>query len=196
MNPQLQQEKKIDPTSESAERLEARTHSQKSKPHYFSVTIGKPVEEVFQFWRNFQNLPFFMKDLSDVQVLSDKKSHWTVEVKAGLKFEWDAVITDEIPGEMITWKSMEGSSVQTNGTVTFEKAPADRGTIVHLAMQVHVPGSKASELAGKFTGEDPHNLTLTNLRRLKAYLETGVIPTTEGQASGREADQKEKTHLH
>jgi uncharacterized membrane protein len=191
-----QQELNTDRADEAIESLEARTHGRKAEPHLFSVTIGKPVEEVFRFWRDFKNLPKFMKDLYEVQEISDKKSHWIVRLKSGLQFEWDAEITDEIPDQLIAWKSLGKSVVEMVGTVTFEPAPANRGTIVHLVMNYHIPGGKVGELAGKVTGEDPTNLTLTNLRRLKAYLETGEIPTTEGQPSGRDEDLKENSNLH
>jgi uncharacterized membrane protein len=164
--------------------------------HFFSVTIGKPPQMVFDFWRDFKNLPSFMKDLAEVQVMTNRKSRWKLKFKSGLSAEWDAEIVDEIPGEMISWRSLEGSQVETSGIVRFEKAAADRGTIVRLQLNYHVPGGKLTELAGKFTGEDPYNLTLTNLRRLKAFLETGEIPTTEGQSSGRDEDLAEAPLLH
>ncbi len=186
----------VDPATEAVETLQARTHTTKAEPDQFSVTIGKPVSDVYHFWRNFENLPVFMKDLTDVEQISETRSRWKIHLKSGMDFEWEAEITEEIPNRMIAWKSLEGSSVKTIGSVWFEDAPAGRGTIVRLAMSTHIPGGKVSELAGKVTGEDPYNLTLTNLRRLKAYLETGEIPTTEGQPSGRDEDSEEIHTLH
>ncbi len=189
------------PISESARTREEpisqlRPEANQHEPHQFSITIGREPQEVFAFWRDFKNLPLFMKDLAEVQILSEKTSRWVVKLKSGFRTEWDAEIVEELPGQMIAWQSLEGSSVETSGRVWFLKSPGGRGTIVRLMMSYHVPGGKLAELAGKFTGEDPYNLTLTNLRRLKAYLETGEIPTTEGQPSGRDEDLQDKSNLH
>lgn len=158
-----------------------------------SLTIGRPREEIFQFWRQFDNLPQFMKDLEDVTILSSRRSHWTVRMKSGTSAEWDAEITAEIPGQLISWKSVEGSSVETEGTVSFEEAPAGLGTVVRLSMDYGVPGGKLTEWISFLRGEDPDTLAITNLKRLKQYLETGEVATTQGQPSGREADAEDAT---
>jgi uncharacterized membrane protein len=155
---------------------------------HYSVTIGKPVQEVFQFFRDFQNLPYFMKDLKEVTILSPKKSHWVVEIDLGISVEWDAEIISERANEMIAWKSIEGSQVQTTGSVWFRPAPAGLGTIVSLLLDYKIPGGKITEWLTKFTGEDPDSLSFINLRRLKCYLETGEVATIKGQTSGRSED--------
>jgi uncharacterized membrane protein len=150
------------------------------------LTINRDSQEVFEFFRDFKNLPLFMKDLSDIEILSTKRSHWKIKLKSGLKAEWDADIVDEVPGEMIKWASAENSDIQTAGEIWFEPAAAGRGTVVQMSMDYSVPGGKMTEFLAMFTGEDPGNLTLTNLKRMKAVLETGEYPTTDGQPSGRE----------
>lgn len=155
---------------------------------HYSVTIGKSPQEVFQFWRNFKNLSYFMKDLKEIQILSPKKSHWVVEIEAGLSVEWDAEIVAERTNEMIAWKSLDGSEVITSGSVWFRPAPAGLGTIVSLLLDYKIPGGKLTELLAKLTGEDPDTLAFVNLRRLKCYLETGEVATIKGQTSGRSED--------
>jgi uncharacterized membrane protein len=157
---------------------------------HYSVTIGKPVEHVFEFFRNFENLSYFMKDLKDVKILSPKKSHWVIELEMGVSVEWDAEIVSERQNEMIAWKNVEGSEVETTGSVWFRPAPAGLGTIVSLLLDYKIPGGKVSEWLTKFMGEDPDSLSFINLRRLKAYLETGEIATIKGQASGRAEDSE------
>ncbi|MCC2679144.1 MAG: cyclase [Pseudobdellovibrio sp.] len=152
----------------------------------FAVTIGKPIEEVFNFWRNFQNLSFFMKDLKEVEVLSPTLTRWVMELKNGVKATWDAEVTAERKNEMISWKSLPGSEVETDGSVWFSPAPQGKGCVVSLVMNYSAPGGKVTEFITKLTGEDGDTLMQVNLRRLKAFLETGEIPTTEGQPNGRE----------
>lgn len=152
----------------------------------FSVTINASSQEVFAYFRDFSKLPTFMKDLKDVQVLTAKRSHWKVELKNGLSTEWEVEITAEREGEMIAWKSVEGSSVESSGTAWFSPAPEALGTVVGLVLEYKVPGGKLTEFVTKLTGEDPSALIQINLKRLKAMIETGEIATVEGQTSGRE----------
>ncbi len=152
----------------------------------FAITIAKPVEEVFTFWRSFQNLSFFMKDLKEIEVLSPTLTHWVMELKNGVKASWDAEITAERKNEMISWKSLPGSEVDTDGSVWFSPAPQGKGCVVSLIMNYSAPGGKVTDFITKFTGEDGDTLMQINLRRLKAFLETGEIPTIEGQSTGRE----------
>jgi uncharacterized membrane protein len=161
---------------------------------HIAVTIGKPVAEVFKFFRNFENLPRFMKDLKEIRILSDKKSHWVVEIKAGYKAEWDAQITQEKENQMIAWSSVEGSEVDTEGVIWFLEAPMGLGTQVILKLDYSIPGGKPAEWLTMLKGEDPNSLAFTNLRRLKCFLETGEIATTVGQSSGRDEDMKDIQH--
>lgn len=77
-----------------------------------SVTVGKPVEEVYAFWRRLDNLPYFMEHLQSVTVLDDKRSHWITKAPAGRRVEWDAEIVSEEPNEMISWRSAAGSEIE------------------------------------------------------------------------------------
>ncbi len=145
---------------------------------------------IYAYFRDFSNLPNFMKGLKDVRVLSDTRSHWVVELGNGLKTEWEAEVTEERPGEKISWKSVDGSPVESSGSVWFSPAPEDQGTVVGLAMEYKVPGGIVTEFLTKLSGEDPDSLTQLNLKRLKALIETDEIPTIEGQSSGREPDSE------
>ena len=160
----------------------------------FAITIGAPVGEVFSFFRDFSNLPSFMKDLKKIDVLSPKKSRWVVEITGGFKAEWEAEITSERLNEMIAWKSVEGSQVETSGAVYFRPAPEGLGTVVSLTLDYALPGGKLTEILTAFTGDNPDELANVNLRRLKGFLETGVIATIEGQSSGRDADAETLKH--
>lgn len=154
-----------------------------------AITINKKPEEVYAFVRNFENLLKVLKGFVDIKMISETVSQWKVQSKTGFDLSWTAQITEEIPNEKISWaspQSFTSSEVKIKGSVWFIKAPANLGTIVSLAMDYDIIGGKASEWVAFFSGEDPDTLAQTNLKRLKAYLETGEIATTEGQPSGRE----------
>lgn len=157
------------------------------------VTIFKKPEEVYAFFREFKNLSLFMADVKEVRGLTQKISHWIVDTGTESTLEWDTEITSEIPGKLIEWQSTPESSVQQKGRVRFEKAPGNYGTVVELSVDYDLPGGKVSELAVKLVGQNPEAHIQKNLRRLKAYIETGEVPTVEGQPSGREEDSEDLT---
>src|SRR4051812_22284164 len=74
-----------------------------------SIIINRSPEELYRFWRDFENLPRFMNHLESVRVLDDKRSHWVAKAPAGTSVEWDAEIIEDRPGELIAWRSLAGS---------------------------------------------------------------------------------------
>jgi uncharacterized membrane protein len=150
-----------------------------------SLTINRRPEELHSFWRDFENLPLFMRHLESVRVVDDRRSHWVATAPAGGTVEWDAEITEDVPGERIAWRSLPGSDVEHEGVISFVPAPAGCGTYVQVTMRVAPPGGKIGTLFARIFGEAPDQQVSEDLRRFKRLIETGEIPTTEGQSSGR-----------
>jgi uncharacterized membrane protein len=150
-----------------------------------TIAVNRPAEECYRFWSNFENFPRFMKHIASVQRIDDNRWHWKATGPAGTSVEWNAEITEDRPGETLAWRSVDGSDVDNSGSVRFEPAPAGRGTMVRLEMQYSPPGGKAGALIAKLFGEEPSQQISEDLRRFKRLIETGEIPTTVGQPSGR-----------
>lgn len=153
-----------------------------------ATTIARSPREVYDFWRHIENLPRFMDHLKSVTTTGDKTSHWVAKAPLGQSVEWDAEITQDRPGEIIAWQSLPGAQIENSGEVRFQQAPGDRGTVVHVALQYNPPGGPVGAALAKVFGEEPDQQVREDVRRLKRLLETGEIPTTEGQPSGREQD--------
>ena len=149
-----------------------------------TVTINKPIDQVFSFWRNLENLPRFMDHLESVQVLDEKRSHWKAKAPRGQSVEWDATIVEEQPNKKIAWKSTENSKVPNSGQVLFSEAPEGRGTEVKVLLAYDPPAGIFGALYSKLFGEDPAMQVQEDLRHAKQLLEAGEIPTTEGQPKG------------
>jgi uncharacterized membrane protein len=152
-----------------------------------AVTINKSREELFAFWRNLENLPRFMKHLHSVTQIDDRRSHWVAGGPAGKIVEWDAEIINEETNELIGWRSLPGSQVKTAGSVHFKTAPDGRGTELKVELQYDPPGGLLGATFAKLWGEDPARQIGEDLRRFKQFMETGEIPTTEGQPHGKES---------
>ena len=156
-----------------------------------SVTINKSAEELYNFWRNFENLPKFMNHLESVKVLDDKKSEWTAKAPLGYEAHWGAMITEDKKNEKIAWRSVENSQIPNSGKVEFLPT-VDRGTVVKVTVRYEPPAGKLGALAAYFLTEEPDTQIAEDLRRFKSLMETGLIMHIEGQPSGREAKAKTK----
>lgn len=149
------------------------------------IMINRTPEELYRYWRDFENLPRFMDHLESVRVISDRRSHWVVKGPVGKRVEWDADITEDRPGELICWRSLEGSQVQHSGCVRFEAAPGGRGTVVKVEMEYDPPAGVIGAALAKLSGRAPEQEIGESLRRFKQLMEAGEIITTDGQPAGR-----------
>lgn len=149
------------------------------------VTINKPASELFTFWRNFANLPQFMKHLESVAVADNMHSHWVAKAPLGKTVAWDAEIINEQPGRLIAWRTLPGADVTSAGTVRFEPAPGGRGTEVRVILEYKPPAGKVGVIVAKLFGEEPQQQVSSDLRRFKQLMETGEVATLEGQPAGK-----------
>jgi len=149
-----------------------------------TVAINRPVEEVYAFWRDFENLPRFMRHLESVTCDGAQRSHWVARAPAGRRVTWDAEVTEERANELIAWRSLEDSDVRNSGTIVFERGAAGRGTTVRVALTYAPPGGKFAAVIAKLFGEEPGQQVTDDLRRLKQLMEAGEVPTIDGQSRG------------
>jgi uncharacterized membrane protein len=138
-----------------------------------SITISSPRREIFRFWRNFSNLPRFMKNLDSVTEMDGNRSHWVVKGPRGRTFEWDAVIHNEIDNELISWRSLPGAQVDSAGSVWFKDAPGGCGTDVKVELQYNPPAGAVGALLASFWGKQPGRQIEEDLNRLKQVFERG-----------------------
>ena len=139
-----------------------------------SITINRPPESIYEFWRNLKNLPKFMAHLESVED-DGGTSRWRAKAPAGLSVEWEAEVTLDRPNEAIAWRSLEGASVPNRGVVRFKPAPGGRGTEVCVELKYDPPGGKLAATIAKLFGEEPGQQIASDLRRLKQVLETGSV---------------------
>jgi uncharacterized membrane protein len=149
------------------------------------VTIDKAPEELYRFWRNFENLPRFMEHLQSVTVKDSIYSHWVANAPAGTSVEWNAEIINDRPNQLIAWRSVGDSQIGNAGSVHFTPAPGNRGTEVKVVLEYDPPAGRIGSLIAKLFGEEPNQQVREDLRHFKEIMETGEIPTTKGQPAAR-----------
>jgi len=153
-----------------------------------SVLISKPVSEVWAFIRDLSNMPKFIRGLSRVEMIDETHSRWVFDHK-GEHLENDSVIINEEPESLLVWRATTGHPHV--GAISLEEAPGGRGTFVSMRTSRDSQHGKVTGVLSWYFGGDPKSASYVNLRRLKAYMETGEVPTVEGQSNGRE---QELTH--
>lgn len=132
-----------------------------------SVIINKSPEELYRFWRNFENLPRFMNHIKSVKTLDDKHSHWVAKAPLGTSMEWDAEILTENEPKTIVWHSLEGADVESVGSVAFTSADDGSGTEVKVTMEYNPPGGALGAAVAAIFGENPEQQLEEDLNRFK-----------------------------
>lgn len=152
-----------------------------------AVTINRPRAELFAYFRAFDRLPTFMENVERIDVIDDTRSHWVVKAPAGGSVEWDAIVTEERPGELIAWKSADGADVPNSGRVEFVDA-GDRGTVVTATIAYDPPAGIVGKLVAKLFQREPAIQARRDLRRFKQLMETGEVATAS--RSKREFEER------
>jgi uncharacterized membrane protein len=149
------------------------------------VTINAPADQLFRFWRNFEQLPRFMDHLVSVRQIDERRSHWVAKAPGRRTVEWDAEIINEIPGELIGWRTLGGSQIVSAGSVSFKPAFGGRGTEVHVRLQYDPPAGRIGATVAWLLGHEPSQVIREDLRRFKQLMEAGEVPTIKGQPRGK-----------
>jgi uncharacterized membrane protein len=139
------------------------------------ITVNKPVEEVYEFWKNPENFSRFMEQIDSVHITSDRRAHWKVKGPPGLGIEFDAKIGTDVPNEMISWESVDSPDFENSGTVRFRLAPGNRGTEVELRINFIPKGGEVGKKIAEYFSAIPKTQIMNDLRRCKQIIELGEI---------------------
>jgi uncharacterized membrane protein len=148
-----------------------------------TITVNRPVQEVFSFWRHIENLPRFMRFVQAVTSNGGNITHWVVTTD-GEKLEWDAETIEARANEVLSWQSLPAATVDSAGSILFRPAAGNRGTVVKVSLRYAPAGGKSAAKLGKILGKDAEAVMEEDMFRFKSLIETGEIPTTEGQPRG------------
>jgi uncharacterized membrane protein len=159
-----------------------------------AITVNRPIEEVYGFWRNFENFPRFMRHIESVQA-SGQRSRWRAIGPAGMKVEWDAEMIEDRENERVSWRTLEHADVEHHGSVRFDRAPGSRGTEIRVHLHYSPPAGRIGSGLAWLLGSDPESQIREDLRRFKQLIETGEVVLSDGPALWRPAqpvDQPER----
>lgn len=149
-----------------------------------AVTIRKPAAELYAFWRDVENLPQVIPTPVTIKALSPTESRWVVNAPDDASVTWVSLIINDHENSMIAWRSREGADIPNAGSIRFAAAPGDEGTEVTVALEYDPPGGKLAAFFAKLSGKEGGQQVDRTLKRFKALMEAGEIPTIEGQSVG------------
>jgi len=155
-----------------------------------SFTVLQDPQTLYEFWKRLSNLPSFLPKVRAVETFDDTRSRWNIEGPNDRHYVWDAETVVDDPGRSIAWATAAGSGARHRGAIEFRPATGNRGTVVTAAVEYTPPPLEG--LGAKPLGGDPEQLVREGLRRFKQLVETGEIPTVEGQPSGRDEGRKRR----
>lgn len=144
-----------------------------------TVLINRPRAELYAFWRDFGNLPRFMENVERVEVADARRSHWVIKAPAGRTVEWDSELVEDVPEEVIAWRSIEGADIKNAGRIEFRDNSAGRGTEVTATIVYEPPGGDFGKLVAKVFQKEPKMQARRELRRFKQLMETGEVSTSQ-----------------
>jgi uncharacterized membrane protein len=137
-----------------------------------SISISRPAGELYEIWRNLDSLPDILSHVKLVREITPMLSHWVVEGPLGSDVSWDSVITEEIPGQRLAWKSVEGSSeVDNEGSVEFRSSPGSLYTEMRVRIRYNPPAGALGKAVAYLFGKDPNGEVEDDLRKFKEAVE-------------------------
>ena len=159
-----------------------------------AITVRRPAEDVYRFWRELENLPSFMYHLQSVTAGADGRSHWVANAPGGRTVQWDAQITEDAPSKRIAWQSLPDSPISNSGSVEFTPADNGDGTEVRVTIGYGLPGGALGKAVATLFGESPDQQVNDDLRRFKQILETGQVLRSDGSPEGTAAARQMHQH--
>jgi uncharacterized membrane protein len=139
-----------------------------------TVTIDRPASALYRAWRKLENLPRFMRHLESVTALDGRRSHWVARGPAGVRFEWDARIVNEVEDKVIGWQSVGEADVVSAGSVSFREREGGV-TEVAVNLQYAPPAGRVGATLASWLGEDPATQIREDLRAFKRLMESGGL---------------------
>ena len=139
-----------------------------------SIEVEAPVQEVYEYWRNLENLPQFMTNVEEVRATGPDTTHWRVKGPLGASLEFDARTTQDEPNESLGWNTQNGQ-VETSGQVRFRDVTPNR-TRVEVQMNYwDPPGGRAGEVASRLVA-NPDIMVQQDLQNFKQIIEGKATP--------------------
>lgn len=143
-----------------------------------SVLVNQQKDIVYRFWQDIENLPVFMTHLSSVKVSDERRSRWVIKAMKGMPIvEWDAEVLEDT-GDVLSWRSLPGSMIETAGKITFEDW-GNGQTQVDILISYRPPAGYIGTAVAKLLKAPFRNMVKKDVENFKHYIEEGKVLAVE-----------------
>lgn len=149
-----------------------------------SITIGRPADELRALWLHPDTQSRIWGHFAQVTAVNERTAEWIAHGPAGGEYRWRTDV-EETDTSAVRWSTLDGADVANAGSLTFQNAPGDRGTELHLNVRFDPPGGAIGQVVGKLFHIVPYEIVLKALYRFRALALTGEIPSTDPQPAAR-----------
>ncbi|WP_435168636.1 SRPBCC family protein [Falsirhodobacter sp. 1013] len=163
---------------------DAATETSLDAEAHASITIGRPADELRTLWLRPDTQSRIWAHFARVKAENVRTAEWIAHGPAGGEYRWRTDV-EETDANEVRWSTLDGADVANAGSLTFQAAPGDRGTELHLHLRFDPPGGAVGQLTGKLFHIIPYEIVLTALYRFRALALTGEIPSTDPQPAAR-----------
>ncbi|MBL7735119.1 MAG: SRPBCC family protein [Chitinophagaceae bacterium] len=145
------------------------------------LIVNKPKQEVYAFWRKLENLPRFMRHISSIKLIDEKRSHWEANMPQAnpILIKWDAEIVKDEPEHLLSWQSLPGSMIEHAGKVEFHDALGNRGTELKIALTYKPPAGNIGTGVSKLMNPIFERMIKEDLLNIKQFIEMRGMPIAE-----------------
>ncbi len=153
-----------------------------------SVNIQRPVEQVFNFYRDFKNLPSFLGDVMKIEQIDAATSRWTIQSLLSIRVHLTIRVTEERTNELIRYETVSLPGLRTYWEIHF--APGSRAGETEVREVMKAPLGRLGRAALALIGNFPAEEVSSNLHRLKQLMETGKVTDTSYAVAGKFAQRR------
>lgn len=138
-----------------------------------TFVVNRPRNEVYAAWRNLSTLPRFMKHITSVTETSNTRSHWEAKIpeNSPVSLSWDAEIVKDEPGQLLSWRSLPGSTIENAGKVEFRDALGHQGTEVKVTIIYRPPAGNIGSGVAKLMNPIFRKIVKKDVLNFKQYIE-------------------------
>jgi uncharacterized membrane protein len=140
------------------------------------IRIERPPEELYRFWRRFENLPRVMSHIRSVEPVGANRWRWRVQGLGAAVAEWEAEVTEDRENEFIAWRSVPRSDLAHHGWVRFRPTNGGRATELTVFIAYHPPGGRAAPVVGALMAALGAAQIRAELHHFKSAMERGEEP--------------------
>jgi uncharacterized membrane protein len=143
-----------------------------------TFVVNRKRDEVYAAWRNLSSLPKFMKHLKTVTETGPTTSHWEAKIPEAspVAISWNAEIVKDEPGQLLSWRSLPGSTVDNAGKVEFRDALGHQGTEIKVTIVYRPPAGNLGTGVAKLLNPVFKRMVQQDVLNFKQYID--VMSTT------------------